>query len=102
MGQALSSMHANRMKIRKHLNVLHCDAVRVLARRWKEAGIPFFLSIKEFSKIIVKDDDIHINYAKYAEAGSDIEVVEFLTSLIITSTGPIELRFKCKKLCRLV
>lgn len=96
MGQSLTSMHSTHIKIRTHLNVLSCDSVRLLGTRWKEAGIPFFLSIKEFQKMIVKDEEIHLNYGKYAESGNDIEVIEFITSLLIMSTGHIELKIRCK------
>jgi hypothetical protein len=61
--------------------------INTLASRWKKLGVPFFLTPNEFKKAIIQKDEINLNYSKYYDTGTEIEVLEFLTELMLLSSG---------------
>lgn len=88
-------MHREHLSIKnvpftQQLNSVLCEEVRKLCRRWKSLGIPFFMSPGEFNKNMVLSDEVHLNYGKFSLSGSEIEVLEFLTGLVLMSIGPLE------------
>mmetsp|Transcript_26594 Transcript_26594/g.47773 ORF Transcript_26594/g.47773 Transcript_26594/m.47773 type:complete len:850 (+) Transcript_26594:141-2690(+) len=56
-------------------------------------GIPFFMTVKEFQARIV-EDEFRINYERYSESGNEVEVIEFLTYLLLLCTGKFEMKLQ--------
>ena len=101
MGQYLSNIQEDHNRVtkvgsRQHLNSVHCSQVVTLCTRWKALGIPFYMTVNEFTKNIVADDEVYLNFDKYVSSGLEIETLEFLTALLITSTGPMEQKLDSK------
>jgi hypothetical protein len=99
MGQSLDTINSNHSKVKtvnhmQNMNILTIEKVNILCKNWKDLGIPFIMSINEFQKSVVQSEDIHINYERYKS--SEIEVLGFLTKLIVVSNGSLEKKLKCK------
>lgn len=60
---------------------------------WKQLGIPFFMTVKEFQTRIACDE-IRVNYERYSESGNEVEVIEFLTYLLLLCTGKFDLKLQ--------
>lgn len=99
MGQTLQSLKARHddvkgVSFKQNINILPIEKVTILCQRWKDLGIPFIMTINEFQKSVVQTEDIHLNYENF-KATNEIEVLGFLTKLIVMSNGCLEKKFKC-------
>ena len=77
------------------MTILNCTEVRTLCERWKEIDIPFFMSVNEFKKSLVRNETLHIDFSKATALTGEIEVIEFLTSLLILSIGSLTQKLEC-------
>jgi hypothetical protein len=99
MGQILDALNQSHQDVKKvkniqNINILPIEKVIVLCERWKELGIPFLMTINEFQKTVVMSEDLHLNYENYKSA-NEIEVLGFLTKLIVMSTGNLDKKLHC-------
>ena len=88
MGNCLTTVYENHVSLRKQASSLAPESIHNLSIRWKKLGVPFYLTPNEFKKAVIQKDDINLNYSKYYETGTEIEVLEFLTELLLLSSGP--------------
>ena len=90
-------MHEKVKKVRptQNINNISVDKVSTLCSRWKALGIPFVMTINEFQKSVVQSDDIHLNLSNF-KSTNEIEVLGFLTQLIVMSTGNLDKKLQCK------
>ena len=52
------------------------------------------MTINEFQKSVSQNEDIHLNYENF-KSENEIEVLGFLTKLIVMSNGNLERKLKC-------
>jgi hypothetical protein len=101
MGNCLESLYDSLVSQRtvpttQKVTILNCSEVRTLCERWKEIDIPFFMSVNEFKKSLIRTDPLHIDFSKATASTGEIEVIEFLTSLLILSIGGLPQKLECK------
>jgi hypothetical protein len=105
MGECVSSLYyahqqARHVSPNQRSNIFTLSEVDSLVNNWKALGIPFFMTVKEFQTRIVCDD-IRLNYERHSESGNEVEVIEFLTYLLLLCTGSfdskLQLLFKLYK-----
>ena len=95
MGNSLSVLYGTHKedKLKKH--VIPVEEVSTLCMRWRKLRSPETMTPNEFQKAIVQNKKVKLNYKKFYDSGSEIQVIEFLTGLIILSSGSLEDRLKC-------
>ena len=100
MGQSLEVLKrvhedVKKVKTRQNINIMSIEKVTVMCQRWKELGIPFIMTINEFQKSVVMNEDLHLNYENF-KSSNEIEALGFLTKLIVMSSGELDKKLKCK------
>lgn len=106
MGNTLTSLNSTHDNVkhvnpRQNINNISIDKVFLLCTRWKALGIPFIMTVNEFQKALVQSEDIHLNFENF-KSSNEIEVLSFLTQLIVLSTGPLDKKLQCKIPIRLI
>jgi hypothetical protein len=96
MGATLTANYPTHHLHRSLLTRITRDQVDTLAKRWKKLGSPLFLTPNEFQKALVQGDDLKLNYDKFYQTGSEIDVCDFLTQLLILSRGAVSEKLASK------
>lgn len=94
MGICLTSLYTAHKNDLMKKHVISSDKINNLCVRWRKLRAPETMTPNEFQKAIIQNDDIKLNYKKFYETGLEIEVIEFLTCLIILSNGKLDERLK--------
>ncbi|CAG9319478.1 unnamed protein product [Blepharisma stoltei] len=94
MGICLTTLYSAYKNDLMKKHIIPSEKINNLCVRWRKLRAPETMTPNEFQKAIIQNDDIKLNYKKFYDTGLEIEVIEFLTGLIILSNGKLEDRLK--------